>query len=767
MIDRKKSYSVHFLTLALLTILALGLVNYLSMSHNSRIDLTTDNRFTLSEGTEKIFERLTEPVQVTYYVDEQLPSKRVNLERDVRDKLRELQVSSKGKLVVNIERITERQAMDDQDEYTAKNIVVTVDAIGDTSAKARGVQAYYSSLEIRYGGADPQVINGIRNLVSKQDEYANHRVDTLEFDITYALLRMKNTVVRVPAKTLIATLDGKVQFLLDYSEQMPASNPKLATHMAKALDEFKQIGGENVDIVKKQWPYGKSPDGRMFGLHPYDLVQESPTTGNPPSGMETANFFTAFIRVAHRRLVSLPIQFSSEDSSEAVIEKLEDAIWEIVKPRNRVAVIRPEPSPMQRGGSPYDPVINFLQSPAAAGGLGYDVATIDWKKDTSIPKDTSLLVVFESNKLSARQLFEVDRYLVQGGDVIMFHQAWNMGSGLGLGKQPTHVTLTKETVNDVVRDWAKSYGVEFSDDLLIHRDGTLKPYTGGQTNAKTVFTDMTFAVLAQQSDYSQESVFARGLTDMPLPLAVSMEIDESKISSAGLSSDRLLSMKPDGLYKYIPENHRTLQFGLLWSFDDTSDRVVDGEVTRHAIVEPDADADPDEHKRLQALGEEALLGLTLTGEFTSFWGGNDDKVPAWTDGRDDPFSDKRPLDVTQKPGKLTFLTSAGTLNTEYLQAMFIMDEEGTRAYIQNSLRFYRNFMDASIYGEELVGLRARSGVAPRIRSVEPSDKTIWYLVCIGGTPLALGLAALLLNLMRASRRREYETALGIREATND
>ncbi|MEE9312264.1 MAG: Gldg family protein, partial [Planctomycetota bacterium] len=259
--DRKRKYSVHFLALAILTTVALSMVNFLAMSNNTRIDLTTDKRFTLSEGTKKIFERLTEPITVTYYVDEQLPSARVNLERDVTDKLSELQVSSNGKMTVKIERISEAEITEKKDELEALGIFPAVDVkiVGkDTSAAARGVQEFYSSIEVRYSGSEPYVINNIFNLVSENDHYAEHRVDTLEFDITYALLRMKSQVKKMDARTLVQTLDEELTFIVVLSEQMPLSNSELGNNITAGVQELKSLAGERVNVTHQKIPYGKS-----------------------------------------------------------------------------------------------------------------------------------------------------------------------------------------------------------------------------------------------------------------------------------------------------------------------------------------------------------------------------------------------------------------------------------------------------------------------------------------------------------------------------
>ncbi|MCF6227128.1 MAG: GldG family protein [Planctomycetes bacterium] len=758
--DRKRRYSVHFLALAILTTVALSMVNYLAMSNNTRIDLTTDKRFTLSEGTKKIFERLTEPITVTYYVDEQLPSARVNLERDVTDKLKELQVSSNGKMIVKIERIAEAEVQERKPELEALGIRVAVDVkiVGkDTSAAARGVQEFYSSIEVRYSGAVPYVINDIFNLVSENDSYAEHRVDTLEFDIAYALLRMKNQVAKKNAQTLVQTLDEELTIYVILSEQMPVANPKLRATILAGVDKLKTLGGENVSVINHEVAYGEIGGGLTREIPFYEFAQGAEVSA-PPTGQRPAEFFYAMLFCGYRGLLSsVPVVFKDEKDVDSVLTAISNFLWEIVKPKNRVGVIHPPVAPPTqqnpRGGqSPYRPLSDFIRQQ-----LGYDVAIIDWKEHSRIPEDISLLLVFESNMLAERELYEIERYLLRGGNVMMFHQGWSMDPFL---RNSTHTaTLLKEPLNDNVRDWAAHLGVKFSDHLLMQKNGTMKPYSADPRTGRpqAIYTDMSFAPVVRQENYSKESVFTRGLTDLPMPLPVAIELDESKTSTASLKVDKLFSLPAKDLFKLIPENPSFPQVQLDWRFNDSRK------------IEMNSANKPDEGIRLQAVGKDALIGVSLSGTFNSYWSGKNSEVPAWPISRqDDKFTGKDAPSISKQPGRLSFFSSVGMLKIGYYQAVGTSDSDNISTYFKNGVRFYRNFMDASIYGEDLVSLRSKSGIAPRIGAVESADKTVWYLICLGGTPLALALAALLLNIMRNNKRREYEAALGTQTgASND
>ncbi len=89
-------------TLITTVIFIIGVVVLLNILANRfflRLDLTEDDRYTLSEATKDILESLTEPVTITAYFSENLPPDYASLRRDFKDMLTEYESISKGMVV--------------------------------------------------------------------------------------------------------------------------------------------------------------------------------------------------------------------------------------------------------------------------------------------------------------------------------------------------------------------------------------------------------------------------------------------------------------------------------------------------------------------------------------------------------------------------------------------------------------------------------------------------------------------------------------------
>ncbi|MEZ5992247.1 MAG: Gldg family protein [Planctomycetota bacterium] len=770
MVNRKRNFTLHFYLMAALTTLALGAVNYLGMEYRTRIDLTGDQRFTLSEGTQRLFEKLPEPITVTYYVDEEPPAKRINLERDVRDKLEELASSSGGKLEYAVERISNQDASEKRKELEKKGITDTVDVLTsgtDERAEMRGVQGYFSSIEIKYGLADPKVINGVVNLVDKTDEVREHRVDTLEFDIAYTVLTMRNDTRRPSFERLLRTMDGPLQVGFFVTKDMPEQFNELKSTVVTGVNSFSKAGGKNVVLVTNEI----SNDTMK------ELVQPNPFVNDAASGIRIMPFgqggrrmqvqtpdgpmvlpseiYTACVYLRFKTNDGLQENmigdFTEAQSADEVKTKIEDMVWETFRPRTRLGFVLPPHDPRYGPQQPGQPpgnghmaLMNYIQS-----ALAYDTIFVDLKTDKRVPRDLACLIVLEANLLTERELYEVERYLNEGGNVVMLVQGWDAQLELS-PLSGDEVKLEPQDMDPAFKEWAQHLGIKFEQDLLLRKNATLQPWQmsidQGRQRMTPYPSSIKFAPVVEPQDLNQASVFTRGLAAMPLPLVVEETVDDDRLRELGLKKTELIRLK-DEVYKFIPAN--PVMPGVPLNLN----------LNLPAEVENQPDAKPGEEVGAQKLGHEPLIAALLTGKFPSFWVDDGRKVPGWNG---DPTEDDAVPVVNPKEGNLLVMSTAATLNIDYFYGY--TEQARQRVVIPRGLNFYRNVSEAFIYGEDLVSLRARTGVAPRIVGpIEDSTKAMWFMICIAGVPVLLLLLTGARSFAHAREREDYEIGLGIRE----
>ena len=763
MVNRRRNFTLHFYLMSVLVVVALGAVNFLGMEYRARLDLTGDNRFTLSEGTERLFEKLTEPITVTYYVDAEPPAKRINLERDVRDKLEELAVSSAGKLEYRVERIGNEEAADRRDDLEELGVRPTVDVLtsgSDERAEMRGMQGYYSSLVIRYGTSEPKAINGIVNLVEPADEERQHRVDTLEFDIAYSVLTMRNTTQRPSFGSLLRRIESPVQIAMFVSAEMPAEYSEAKSNLINAVQQIVNDNQGEIDLARKDI----SSRYDQLRIAPQSgIVEENPfTTGADDALMYVQPFaqdlrkmevYTTYLRINVRTedgIRSAQLGDFREDKTTTDIQtRVKDIVWELYRPKTRLGIVLPPHDPMRGQQQPGQPPINghtalfnFIQQV-----LDYETVWVDIKGEKRIPRDLACLLVMEPNQLSERELYEIDRFLAEGGNVVLMVQGWSAGVDLTMLPQD-RIRLTKEPSEPHFDEWLKHIGITVNQDLLLRPNGKLQGYAIRRDNQgqylELVPGPARLAPIVEPQDLNPTSVFTRGLSAMPLPLVVETVVDETRIGELELEQTELIRLKEDA-YKFLPEN------------PGMPEMPVNFNLKLKAEVEDNAAAQPGEGILAQKLDHDPLVATLLTGQFPSLWVDNGRKIPGW---EGDPEETDAPAINNKEKGNLLIVGTAATLNLDYLRGY--PQDEIEPIVIDRGLTFYRNVSEAFIYGEDLVSLRARTGVAPRIVGpVDDQEKVLWFLFCIAGAPAILMGMAGLRTLARTREREEYEAALGI------
>jgi hypothetical protein len=762
MLNRRRSYTNHFLIMALLTAVAIGVVNYLSMEHRARIDLTADKRFTLSEGTKRLFERLPETVTVTYYVDEEPPAKRVNLERDVVDKLEEIARASGGKLQYRVDRISNVERAERRRELEELGVTDTVDVLtagAEEAAEARGVQGFYSSLEIRYGAAEPLVINEIVNLVDRFDEMRQHRVDTLEFDIAYSILRLQNTTDRPSIIRLLRAQEEPIVVRYMRSAELPSRYAGIGENVHRAMQEIADEARGNVNyrqiLLDDPWtnaytdPFGS---GEMIRGRPFETTLRPYTTAEGQTGLGQYFLFTELhMQVGEDRYQILP-DFREHSSVSAARALIEDAIWELSRPRSRVGVLLPPSLPQfqdqQRPGDvPWNYHTGLFQY--LDEYLDYDVKWVDIEGGETPGRDLACLLVLEPNVLTERQIYAIDRYLAEGGNVALFVQGWDAELANPPGMPRDNVPLQKKDMQPHFESWARHIGLEFGQDLLLAENALLTPYFQRRDSflGDPVPGAVRLAPRAGSETLNRDSIIARALTGLPLPLPVELKVDDARVTELGLEKTEIIRLR-DGVYRLIPASMRFPEVPMRLSLPGGPG------------VEDRPDVEPGEDVRAQRLGHEPLIAVQMRGRFPSMWADNELPIPG--KAGDDPSEETTPP-VIGAEGSLIVFSTAGILNTEMLRGHRRQDFQPV--VIDRGTALYRNIVESFVYGDDLVGLRARTGTAPRIQgTIDQELKVFWFLVTVLGVPLFLVLIALSKMYLGMRSRAEYEARLA-REST--
>lgn len=157
MASRKVGYGTG---VAIGAVLLLGItvfVNRIVADMNiGRFDLTEGKIYTISDGAKNILAQLEVPVQVKYYVtpEGELPAMLNTLPQDVKDKLDELSIASKGRLQYQVVNPTESPEL----EETLAQKGIRPFQVQSVERDAIGVKLVYSAISIGYKDKPEEIL---------------------------------------------------------------------------------------------------------------------------------------------------------------------------------------------------------------------------------------------------------------------------------------------------------------------------------------------------------------------------------------------------------------------------------------------------------------------------------------------------------------------------------------------------------------------------------------------------------------------------------
>jgi ABC-2 type transport system permease protein len=174
--------------------LGLGLVllllfNILGDSFYQRIDLTKEGRFTLSQSTEKLIEKIDDDVFVSIFLDGDIPLEYKRLKSATRDMLNEYKLASSGKISFKFEDLLEDKDLKEK-EATLKDIYIKGLRIErpETAPDEAPSEKYIIPAGIVFYKGQEYPINLMKRDFGKPlEEEINGSIELLEYEIGNAL----------------------------------------------------------------------------------------------------------------------------------------------------------------------------------------------------------------------------------------------------------------------------------------------------------------------------------------------------------------------------------------------------------------------------------------------------------------------------------------------------------------------------------------------------------------------------------------------------
>jgi len=406
----------------------------------------------------------------------------------------------------------------------------------------------------------------------------------------------------------------------------------------------------------------------------------------------------------------------------------------------------------------------------------FEVEKVDATR--TIGDDVAALVLFgPRQKLSDREMYEIDQYLVRGGTVLVFASNYDVSLASfseeqvkKMGPFDPNPQITNDFAelkknDNNIDDLLTPYGITVNQDLVIDPANTAKitlPHSVRRGRMVISGTkDFDYPMLFYARDFDRTNVVVRSLPGLTLPFAST--VDYTAKEGQELEVSKLISSGPTAI-----------------ALEDPSTLPV--KPAGSETGEPLKLLPPDLMAQAQAASPDGphTLAVMATGKFVSAFKGKEApaKPPKEPDPEnpEPPKEEKEPAKLDEGTGRLLVVGSALGLPPLTLEGIFngvniqnitqgeilvpqvrfenwkLKVNQLRRAFSETIPALF-NMLDWAVQRAALAEIRAKNNAFRPIERIEEGDQKLVAYAAVGGVPLLFLLFGVGYWQLRLARRR--------------
>jgi len=307
-------------------------------------------------------------------------------------------------------------------------------------------------------------------------------------------------------KDLLAGLEDRLQVKLYFNRDIEGAESLLPQRllMTDLLDEIASIGGEFVEVetVDPTSDLAAMRDAEHVGIEPLQL------TGQQLGGVQVQLQYQGLELRYQDRSEVIPFVTSSEFEFAFTVR-----LASLLRPARPVIGFVSDEPPLPRpmpGIAREIPATRIFEHFRRSLGQRYAVRDLDLAYEGRIPDDIVSLVVARPKNLAPFKLESIDRYLAEGGKVVLLQDF----------EEVNPATLASESMVTGMEDWLTGFGITTDARLIYDNQSivvpagvqTLETPSGNQTvplNAK-----YGFGLRLEGNSLSRDHVATAGLSSL-------------------------------------------------------------------------------------------------------------------------------------------------------------------------------------------------------------------------------------------------------------
>lgn len=699
---------VHLLTVVLAGLNLVAGNFWLAPVMSARADMTEDGLYSISPATDKILAALDEPLSITGYFSEKTHPLLAPLVPRIRDLVTEYKIRGRGKVRINFVDPNKDEELRKEIEelYDIRSLPFRISDRHEESV----VNSYFHLL-IQYGNQFEVLSFDDLIEVDAEPSGVEVRLRNLEYDLTRAIKKVSQGF------QTIETVFGNLQKPASLTAYItPDSLPK---EIKEAPERIRKVVQELVDKSDGKFSFKEvNPEGKR------ELQQEIyDKYGFRPMALDLFGEKSYYLYLLLKVGDNLERIFLQGDLTEAAIKQSIEAGIKRGTPGflKTVGLFTENPPPVQQ--NPQIPP-QFQEPQRQADykllerALSEDLTVKRIEiKDGYVPSDIDALIVARTGKLTDKQKFGIDQYLMRGGSLIVLSSAYD----INIDRSGITAVKSDSGLNEML----KYYGVTVDDSFLLDKQNARFPVPVQERKGmfmvrRIKMMDYPFFPDIRSDGFNKGHLALSGLQNVVMNWASPLQIGENL---KGMKADVLLSSSDQS-----------------WTYSDTK-------ILPESLEEADSAFLPE--GKLKSYP----VAATITGRIPSYFSDKPSPLFGADEGEEPDNANESKAEEDRTGRTLKESTPEARLAVVGSSA-FVSDlvsnfssQIGGGLYRGNS-QFLRNLVDWALADTDLLQIRTSGSLARTLKPLEEEQRSIWE---IGNYVFAL--AALFIVVIVASTRR--------------
>ncbi len=473
---RRSERSKDWRAVALLLVLnAIGFNLWLGQVRGLRLDVTEGQQYSLSEATEKELESLTEPLLIRGYFSQKTHPLLAPLVPQMKDLLREYEALAPGKVRVEIIDPQENPEMEQEakQEFGIEPIPFQV-----ADRYQASIVSSYFNVVLKYGDSFETL--GFKDLIEVKG-HAMENIDVKlrnpEYDITRGVKKVVDSYQK--EGELFDTLSEpvKLQLILSSEERLPEILQSFRSIVVDTSEELAKNsqGKLQVKILDPDTQEEARGLAEKYGLQPMTA-----------SLLDGKNFYFYILLNQGEKVLQLPL----DDRSKTAFERNFNAgLKRFGSGFTKTIALA------SKGGTSLNQLRSYL-------GDELNIETEDLT-DGSVSAAADTLLLMTGEKLSSKELFAVDQFLMRGGTVIAATSPFKVDqSARELKLDKTETGLEK---------WLAFHGIEIDQTLVEDTQCAALPipvtrYVGGYQMQEVRLLSYPYFVDVREDGFADHTI---------------------------------------------------------------------------------------------------------------------------------------------------------------------------------------------------------------------------------------------------------------------